>query len=267
MELAAFYQCHRNKRAFTHSLASFRRHYPHVKAIEESTNEKVVSHFVESNYLYIINNGGDTELKEIAKSYYSNYYEYSNKFNTRILVCTSSTPKELAIKYLSTWLLRINDCLKIVPPSCKFLLNLEDDVFVMNSVTIDDLKYDINGCNTNAVFISNRINEYIIECNPSMRWKKIFYGGCGGCIFRVDFFRSVLGDEEKVRKYLELFCDLGGLETEQFASDAVISFITYINGGTIGQFPGFCETHHANYFERQNNNSIEVLHQFKSFYD
>lgn len=245
MEIAAFFQCYKNKRAFTHAIQSFRRHYS-------------------DNPLYVINDGGDPTLEEISHEYRASTYIYSPQ-NIGKLVWHSGS-RELAIDGVLRWLARINSCLQSLPDNSKYLLNLEDDVYVMNPVDTESLKYDINGCNYNATYISPRVNEYIRSVNPSMIGKKIFYGGCGGCIFRVEFFKRILSDEAKVRREVTQFCDLGALETGQMAADCVITFLTYINGGTIGSYPGFCEKHHYDFSHRLRLNNIQVLHRYTDLY-
>ena len=156
------------------------------------------------------------------------------------------------------WLSRIYEAILIYKED--FFINLEDDVWVMNKVNIDDLKYDINGCHLDGGF-NNTISNYIRKRNPNI--SKTYIGGFGGCIFRTLFFKEILKDKDVIKKDLEIYYKLNGT----IAADAIISFLTYIYGGTIGTFPGYSEIRDNDYKKKLDENKIEILHDYKELYE
>jgi len=233
MSIAAYYQCYKQPLAFEHCLKNFREHYP--------TSE-----------LWIVNDGGDPTLKEIAESYSPTQYEYEDNLSIETNATIYSKPETIL-----QWLARLRKC--TMATEADFILLLEDDVFVMKPTT--GLQYDINGCNKGVRFPNSSIEQLIRSRNPNAP-NPLYYGACGGCFFRVSFLRKIFENFTEVENDIKLF----GIYSNCFASDMVLSYLVWIHGGTIDQYPGFAETWYSDYKYRLQNGSIEVLHQYKNYY-
>ena len=231
MSIAAFYQCYKQPLAFDHCLQQFRKHYP--------TSE-----------LWIVNDGGDRNLESIAEKYNPTHYEYQTNISSESnqLIYTESSK-------ILKWLSRLRKC--VMATSADYLMLLEDDVFVMKPTPLETLHYDLNGCNKGVRF-PNNAETLIRILNPNVP-NPLYYGGCGGCILRVSFLKTIFGNAERDVEQFALHCNI-------FASDMVLSYLIWINGGTIDQYPGFAETWYTDYKTRLENGTIEVLHQYKELY-
>lgn len=119
-----------------------------------------------------------------------------------------------------------------------WLILLEDDVWVCNTVPTDSLRYDLNG-----------------RCDAKYNWPGgatpgPCYGGCGGMIFNAGFLRSMRVDPAYIQRILAQKRDF-------MASDELISAVMYQSNGTIGNMPEFLE-----YMTPY----PIVVHQMKGFY-
>ena len=234
----AYYQCFRQKRAFREVLRRFRSAYP-------SSQSKVV----------IVSDGGD-DFSHIAAEHACDYHQLPNKTNNKNLIFSKAEGIFEYAARLGTY------CKEFT--NTHFLL-LEDDVLTLKSVDVDTLAYDINGCNKNEFFdhsIANELRKY----NPELsRSKRIWYGACGGSIFKTEFMVNLLEDRSRLLKEADFYCSRAS--RSKWASDAFLSYLCLKHGGTIGQYPGFCETWYSDYGDRMVEGSIEVLHQYKRLYE
>ena len=236
--IGAFYQCYKNKKAVDYVLSKYTENYP---------NSDVV----------LISDGGD-DYKDIAEKYNCKYFfeENLNTGSQRALVFNNV---ESIIKYID----RISKYINLI--NAKYFLNLEDDVIVFKKTDHNELIYDINGCNFNE-FLSPKLEKILKNYNSNLiSLNKIYFGGCGGCFFNIDFFKQITKDKQKLKIDIEEF--FYNSAYGEPAADRVFSFLCYKNQGTIGQYKGFCETWHPDYETRKLNNSIEVLHQYKELYE
>jgi glycosyltransferase involved in cell wall biosynthesis len=238
-DIAGFYQCYKQKKAFENSIYNFRKIYP-------------------NSTLNVYNDGGDASLEEIVKKYNGNY-TYCNKISNGIALIFNNTNQ------IIEWILRLRECINKTKES--YIMLVEDDVLVMKKTNKDSLKFDLNGCNYDVGY-PDSINQYIMSKNNNMKDKKIFYGGCGGCILRTSFYRKIFENVEEIKSLINTYIELGGVN----ASDCILSFLTYITivdekNGTIGQYDGFAEKWYPNFDERMKNKDIEVLHQYKDLYE
>lgn len=236
MTIGAFYQCFKQPRAFDHCLQNFRIHYPDVP-------------------LWIVNDGGDPNLESISKKYNPIHYELKERLDTNAK-CLIFSKKEQILE----WLRRLKEF--VMTTNVDFILLLEDDVFVQAPTKTSDLKYDINGANLSMSFRCPMLDTILHLRNPSCP-EKLFYGGCGGCFLRTSFFKRIFLYFELLEHDLDLYSKY----CTDYASDKVISYLTWLYGGTIGMYPGFVETHHTDYKERTLNGTIEIIHQYKALYE
>ena len=236
-KIGAFYQCYKQKKACEFALKSFRKTYP-------------------TSDLLMFNDGGDPTIEELAKQYNAVYsYEHRLSSYTQATFFGS-------IITIMTWLNRFRKAVYEVKED--YILLMEDDVKVIKKTDAATLQYDINGCNYNAKFEPS-LQTYIKDCQPKYKDNDLFYGGCGGCIFKRSFFYNIFRDmgriEYEIQQYMRL-CE----DSQSMPSDKIISFLTYVFGGTIGMYPGFAETWYGDLNYRISHNVVEVLHQFKIYY-
>ena len=235
-EISAYYQCYKNHKALDFVLSKFRNFYP------------------ESEVALVCDGGEDFSKKA---EQYKCMYTYESKLNTESNLVFNN------LNSFKTFIFRIKKYTSNF--KSKYLLLLEDDVIVYNKISENDLVYDINGCNFNEFFNFNH-QSLLKQYNSNLKTDdKIFFGGCGGSILNLDFFRKIFNNEERLNKDIEEFFNYA--EPQNCASDRGLSYICLKNQGTIGQYKGFCETWHRDYEVRKQNNLIEVLHQYKDLYE
>ena len=236
MSIGAYYQCHKQPKAFAHSLEQFRKHYP--------TSE-----------LWIVNDGGNPNLEHIAKKYSPMQYELKERIYKN---AHSTDYKE--VDQLLEWVRRFREYVMI--STSDYILLLEDDVYVLKPTNISDLKYDINGCNKGAFFYSDQVESIIRSRNPNVP-DKLYYGGCGGCIFRTSFFKRILGEYQALESEIINYCKY----TTNYSTDTILSYLTWINCGTIDMYPGFVETWYGDIRERLQAGTVEVMHRYVELYE
>lgn len=128
-----------------------------------------------------------------------------------------------------------------------WLLLLEDDVWVCNSINFSDLKYDMNG---------QCIAKYDAwgDLTPKIQKKEACYGGYGGFILRGSFVReSMIVDRLYI---LQILAQI----KRPIASDELLSAIFLKSNGTIGKFSGYAES-------MSSDARPVVVHQMKGFYN
>lgn len=237
MSIAAYYQCFKKPRAFEHCLSEFRKHYPTAD-------------------LWIVNDGGDPTLETIAKKYNPIQYKYEKNIadfgRTTIYGSRAS---------FDVWIRRFREF--VFSTKADFFILLEDDVFVLKRIFTDMLPYDINGCNKDPQWafkgvLASRIHEKNDRA-PDMP----YIGGCGGCFFRVSFFKRILSDMDDINKELDFFSK----HYTTFPSDIILSYLTWVKGGTIDMYPGFAEQWYPNIKELLDDDKVSVLHRYTEYYN
>ncbi|NDF99190.1 MAG: hypothetical protein EB101_09760 [Chitinophagia bacterium] len=203
----------------------------------------------------IVSDGGD-DFSHIAAIHDCDYHQMQNKTNNKNLVFSKA---ESIFEYAH----RLGTYCKEFSNS-HFLL-LEDDVLTLKCVQEKTLLYDINGCNKNE-FFDQPVSHELRKHNPRLSSsKKIWYGACGGSIFKTEFMVNLLTDKSRLMEEARFYCSRAS--RNKWASDAFLSYLCLKHGGTIGQYPGFCETWHPDYGDRMVEGSIEILHQYKRLYE
>ena len=130
--------------------------------------------------------------------------------------------------------------------------------YILNKIKTDALKYDLNGGHNMSH--GDKINNY---CKWWEKNTDIFHSGSGGSIIRTDFFRHILTDTIIANHFNIFFKDL---RPGPAGIDLLTTFITYVCGGTVGQYSGYCETNWTEYTSRLQTNMIDCLHMFKYYY-
>lgn len=217
--------------------------------------------------IVLVSDGGD-DYSEVAKKYNCKYFYEEN------LTCFHGKQDALKMNYpiwnnepekkkesLKKSMKRIANKLSLIKEN--YFMLLEDDVYVIRSTDVKDLSFSINGCNPYSS-LPKEVSSYLFNRD------NLIYGGCGGCIFNKNFFKDVLSSH-KTDDDIEFYCDLTKNYVEDgnqtwWGLDCILSYLCYYNKGTIGQYPGFCETWHNNANQRLQLNTVEVLHKFKNLY-
>jgi|688.fasta_scaffold245888_2 hypothetical protein len=234
-EIGAFYQCYKQPKAFLHAINSYRHYYPDGDLIVVSDGGYNYSHIVselKGNYVHEEQTGNGVMLQ----------------FNT--------------IEKASTFIRRFLAASKKI--SQDYFILLEDDVVIFDRVSDSTKVADVVGCNRTGTFRSYRMKDaegmhsnlkkYCKIDNPSV-------GGCGGSLFRTDFFKNLeFNVDEVLAEYSEYDPD--------FYSDILLSYITWRFGGSIiGPVPELGETNIMSWDSMVKNGEIKVLHQSKWNYD
>jgi len=231
-KIGAYYQCYKNRKSLNFVLDNYRRNYPETSIV-------------------LICDGGEDFTEESLK--YGCSYIHDEKIETW---------KNLIFKGLDSakkFITRISNNIDLIGED--FFILLEDDVYVIREIK-SKLENDINGCNTNE-FFSDRISDIIKTKNPNIRGR-VYYGSFGGCILRTSFFKDILKNKDKFESDLEIYIQ-NSIPTE-WASDKILTYLCLINGGTIGHYDGLAETWYPNLEEKLESKSVEVLHQYKEYY-
>jgi hypothetical protein len=234
--IGAYYQCYRQRHALNFVLKKFRESYPNSSCILSC-------------------DGGEDYTKESEE--FSCFYKHYQKLESDKKNLVFNTEKT-CIEFI----LRLRENLHLIRED--YFILLEDDVVVLKQINLESLQYDINGCNKNE-FLSNEVQSLLKNYGFSPKnSQRFFYGAAGGSILKKTFFEKILRNEQSLIGDIKNYCTLS--PTNLWASDAVLSFLCYKNGGTIGQYDGYAETWYPDIALRMNAGSVEVLHQFKNFY-
>uniref|UniRef100_A0A6C0JLC0 Uncharacterized protein n=1 Tax=viral metagenome TaxID=1070528 RepID=A0A6C0JLC0_9ZZZZ len=234
--VAGFYQCYKQKAAFDHAIRSFRAAYP-------------------TSNLFVFNDGGDESLGDIAREC-SARYTYCERASTSVLGTCFDTPDGAMV-----WITRLREA--VMNATEDYIMLLEDDVWVKRATHPSHLKYDLCGFNRDtALHALAPVQDIITRARPQLVGKELALAGFGGCMYRRSFFEKILADMNVIRVYIGHYYKAGGVKV----SDCIVSFLTHIHGGTMGQYDGYCETWWPTYQERMNADTIEVLHKYKDLY-
>jgi hypothetical protein len=248
--LGAYYQAYKRPNCVDFVLTNFRQHYPNTPVV-------------------LVSDGGD-DFSNLANKYNCKYFFEEN------LTCFHDVVDGNRYNYPKKWINNADEKLSALKKYIKrignhikklntdYFILLEDDVYVMNKTNLDSLEYKINGNNPHHSY-PEEVCQYLIKQNY------LSYGGCGGCIFDVKFFDTIINKNPNIEDQIDIYCNLTRHYTNNgnqnwWGSDAILSFLCYYHGGNIGPYSGFCEVWHHNYDERKNLNAIEVLHQYKVNY-
>ena len=240
--IGATYQCYKQPKAMLFALSSFRKFYPN------------------SSVNLISDNGYD--YSHVAK-HFNCTYQHLDKHSGSIVSSTIFSDK---IQIIS-WLSRLIETAKNSKED--YLIILEDDVWVLNKVSL--VKYDLNGINIYEYKLGKNITSFLKTKNNAIpkNMKKYFYGGCGGAIISKKFILDNFSDISNIEKVItELEYYREKIYTKIYTTDYWLTVLVLYFNGTIGQYPGFCETWHSDYYYRRYiSKNIEILHQYKNYYN
>ena len=249
--VGAFFQVYRNAKATSFALRNFRAHYPR------------------STVVMVCDGAGpeaDAAMSAIAAEHGALY---------RLEGHTPSGRRQSFVDMPGSaleWLGRIVNasCEVLARGGEPFMLLLEDDVWVMNRTRPETLHFDINGIEPQFAVFNSATNDYMRSKQPLLEGRPLVLAGFGGCIFRTAFLCAMRDEWPHVEADVGSFYGLVGFNVA--APDVIISFLTYLRGGTTGDYAGRTETWHGNYGERMRRfeqgvpHDIEVVHDYKVFY-
>lgn len=250
MKLGAIFQCYNEPYATYKTIESFRRLYPegHIVAINDGAPEQLkpafeaIAHYFEVDYKY-----------EDRRSFSA---DVSSGTFARIHM-QKREQIELYAKRFAWSIARLNE---------PYFVILEDDVLFLRHLTPEYLDFEINGCNPNVCFTEEAVKwleqrrSGILNAAPLPK-PNVYYGACGGCILKTEFFKKAVVNLDEV---MDAFVKV--VPEAQWAGDTFISFLCYSAGGMIGVNPEFCETWYNGWFNRVVLNKVSVLHKIKMYY-
>jgi len=149
-DLGVYLQVFRNNGNPEFALKNFRKFYP-------------------DNPIYLLSDNGD-DFSILCKRY-NCVYEYSN-YNTGV------KPVGFNLNEFIEWLNRFKRCCESF--NTKFILNLEDDVFIKNKISFDT---DTPICGFYARKIPDSIIKYLSNKYKTSKFNTNMYGACGGTFY------------------------------------------------------------------------------------
>lgn len=237
--IGVFYQCYKRPKAFLEVMKSFRSVYPSSKMV------------------VISDNGYD--YGKIASKFNFDFSSLSERS------CDGRQAVFRGTEAVVSWLTRLYEATKKIKED--YIIILEDDVLVFK--TIKNLNYDLNGINPYE-YIGEEVTEFLKERNKNIpnSARDYFYGGCGGSILRRDFILNNFVPDNFQKIADEIDTHIKGRHEHTYFSDYWLTLFVLYYGGSVGQYEGFCEKWHSDYWYRKNIlNNISVLHQEKKYYN
>lgn len=195
-------------------------------------------YFYPNSTSVIINDGGSPHLKEIANIFQAHYIESRNLgFGDNLD----------DIEVMIEWIERFFKAIDLVTEP--YFINLEDDILITRSLSLDHIEGELFGLNENAR-LPEKVTTYLKQFNPTIQYERAIYSGAGGCIFRTDFFKKIAQEDWKKEMYIyaELAKRFSKTEQSWYFNDCCISFLCLRYGGKIVKNPEFCDlnVHHLN---------------------
>jgi hypothetical protein len=224
--IGAYFQCHKSPYATYKSLESFRNVYKTEPVVLLSSNgynyEKMAKHF---NCEYIHSYEGISFIQELTTDY-----------------------KQNAKKLIE----RVVSAFKIL--DCKYIIWLEDDVYVHKRVPAD-MMYDINGYAPNIFRRDTieKLSNFGLNVNRNYR-----FTGHGGSVYKCDAFINAMKNTSLIDYILDNWTSLS--LPVNVCHDLLFSLLIICNGGTTGPYNG-----HIDYNEL--NSSCIIQHQYKKYYN
>lgn len=239
-KIGAYYQCYRQLTAAKEVIMAYRRYFP-------------------TNTLVLINDAGDEQHRELDTSPYCKYIQAKENVGYP----GGKQHHEQIIRWMKRFFTYIN----LIEEDWFFLL--EDDVFVMKTVDEKTLQYDVCGINPRNLLPPPSVN-MVRERGYHTDAQYLIYGAMGGAIFRTSFFKAMGQRWTEVERDLNRFGELCP-ETltgqNWYYSDVVLSFLTYLYGGTLGMYPEFAELWFQDLPQRLAQNQVGCLNQYKFLYN
>lgn len=223
-----------------------------------SANEILLAyrHYFPDNTVVMINDAGDEQHALLGEKYGCKYFHETENIGYP----GGKDHHEQIIR----WVKRFLHYIQLIDDEWFFLL--EDDVFIMNPV--NPPKYDINGVNHLNLLPQPSV-EMIKGRGYHTSVETLMYGAMGGAIFRTSFFKEMATRIDEVERDLNEFgekCPQTLTGQNWYYSDVVLSFLTYLYGGTLGPYPEFAEMHYRDLGQRLTAGRVGCLNNWKFLY-
>jgi hypothetical protein len=230
-------------------------------------------HFYPTEEILIVSNNG-YDYTEMAKYFNAKYYfENENLFNRMqlrkqdfdeagIIYNQDTLTEKFKTVWLDNLIIKFEYMCNML--SGDYIIYLEDDVKINGQITTY-FQYDLNG------FCPNKIGSWkqLEMLNTlSVKYKNLNlnymrFSGHGGSIYKRDFLKKTIENKELIEDMRENFYKYHiehGLILSDVCQDYFISFILFLNGGTIGPLNG----HGDDYYD---NSRLTIQHQYKKYYN
>jgi len=235
--IGAFFQCYKNPFATYKALESFREHYPDSPIVllsDNGYNYKKMAEYFNCKYIHAIDN---------------------------VPVWISYINDEQYIKKGRQLIDRVCNAFKEI--DCEYVLLLEDDVKIQNSVDkiLLQEKDDLYGFNPNSIsreLMSIFKEKYqFIDVNRDYK-----YSGHGGSLYKRESCIKYFSNNQVVDDVLNAFRDYRGIHLPtNMNQDQLLSLIIMLNDGKINQLPGHVDYHYSDFKD------CLIQHQYKIFYN
>lgn len=162
------------------------------KSVATSNIIKNVRKYHPNAYYFLASDGID-DLSEIAKTYNCDYKFYENRLGYLAQYNGYGYPPEKIVEWLSRLLYACQNC------NTSHILMMEDDVWLLNSVTVED-SWEM-ACHTPTPG-DNIIPEFVIDIAQQfsgVRAKTNQFGAGGGSIFKVSTF---IENYDKIKEFI-----------------------------------------------------------------
>jgi hypothetical protein len=245
-KIVGFYQCYQQPKAFLKTVTAFRENY------------------VDSPLVLYSDNGYN--YQQIANSINAEYHQTTERTSSqRVGLHFDAAEKILG------WLTRLLITAEKYPND--FILLLEDDVLCLRPVSVETLRYDVNGIGEqrlhrrfnwllhkrahSPVPLAERLSLFF---DRRSRYRRIC-GCCGGSILRAAPLCTL-----KQLPLTELIEQLIAAKVPR-SSDTMLSALLHYNNASFGGYDGFVEAWYSDVAQRLLQGKVATLHQFKYFYD
>jgi hypothetical protein len=234
--IAAYYQCYKQPKAFLHTVAAFRHHYPNTSLIITSDNGNdytKAAHYFRAHYTHDTHQSGNNITNQLTS------IENAKRYLERFFAAALQSHED-------------------------YFILLEDDVMIFHPIPHDILIADMIGCNRESAIIYPNLIANLQQYNPHIQ-PHSYYGGCGGTLFRTAFYKSLA---HQVLPILDGILKEYAALNEKFDSDILLSYLTLRFHGTITGPPlELSEPYYASLSQLIEKGYVCVLHQYKKNYD
>jgi hypothetical protein len=244
--ISAIYNCYNQYTSCYEVLNAFRKWYP------SPSNAKII----------LVNDGNNA-----ANTVYLNYAQYFNCDYYYEPINIGYPGGSTTHNQILQWIHRFLYYIQFI--ETEWFLLLEDDVFLFKEIDTSVLKYDVNGINEKNILpvpVHTILETY---CEWDNIGNSLVYGAMGGAIFKTQFFKEMSNSPAKITKFVNLFglyCPQTLTGQNWFYSDVVLSYLTFVFGGTLGNYDAFSELWHTDMEAKYEKNQISVLNQYKFLY-
>lgn len=236
-KIGAYFPCYRELESANEILLAYRRYFPNTTVV-------------------MVNDAGDARHELLGEKYKCKYFQETEN------IPGGKQHHEQIIR----WTKRFLHYIQLIEDEWFFLL--EDDVFIMNPISVKNLKYDINGVNHLNLLPYPSV-DMIKQRGYHINDETLMYGAMGGAIFRTSFFKEMAQRIDEVERDINEFgekCPESLTGQNWYYSDVILSFLTYLYGGTLGQYEEFAEMHYRDLGQRLEEGRVGCLNNWKFLY-